>query len=255
MCLHLDWDTKLSNGLSNLTSLQELTGLRVGHDSADVVRELGHHTGLRVLTMRWEETDLGEDLVLSLGKLHKIQSLDVYVNGVRGDVMRSWVPPPGLRRFLSKGPTSHLSTLPAWTLGTLPSLRSLRLRATGRIEDRGTERHVVRAGAFPCARACALLHFVTAPSMFPRGALPVAQRLEFSVLAWDFARGGGLGLDGLRMEHLPSLEEIYVELSYRRSIGDVVEVVAAALRRAADGHPNHPTLRINRRIRCVSSLA
>ena len=50
-------------------------------------------------------------------------------------------------------------------LGSLPALRSLRLRATGRIEDRGAERRAVRAGAFPCARACLFMHFVT--SMVP----------------------------------------------------------------------------------------
>jgi hypothetical protein len=101
----------------------------------------------------------------------------MHVNGGRGDLMRRWAPPPELRRFLlSKGATSDLSVLPAWVnsssiplvscldvwvgqvrrndlqvLGTLLALRSLRLRATGRIEDRGAERLSVRAGAFPCA--------------------------------------------------------------------------------------------------------
>ena len=105
MCLHIDRHTRLPYGLSNLTSLHELTGLRVGHDSADVVRELSHLTRLRVLMMRWEQTDFDEALVQSLGNLPKIQSLDIHVNGGRGDLMRRWVPPPGLRRFLlSKGP-------------------------------------------------------------------------------------------------------------------------------------------------------
>ncbi|RCV23832.1 hypothetical protein SETIT_5G036400v2 [Setaria italica] len=271
MCLHLDWDTKLPKGLSNLTSLEELTGLRIGQDSAHIVREeLSHLTGLRVLKMSWEkDTDLGEDLVKSLGNLREIQSLDVYVNGGRGDLIRTWASPPGLRRFLSRGPTSELSTLPAWVssssltsldvwvrrvrrddlqaLGALPALRGLRLRAAGRFnDDRGTERlPAVRAGAFPCVRACAFLHFVTAPSMFPGGAMPVARQLEFSVRAWDLAGGSGglIGLDDLRMEHLPSLEEIKVDLWYSGG-GDQVEIVAAVLRRAADGHPNHPTLRI-----------
>jgi hypothetical protein len=276
MCLHLDWDTKLPKGLSNLTSLQELTGLRIGQDSAHIVREaLSHLTGLRVLNMRWEkDTDLGEDLLKCLGNLRQIQSLDVFVNGGRGDLIRTWAPPQELRRFLSKGPTSHLSTLPAWVsssslpyltsldvwvrrvrrddlqaLGALPALRGLRLRAAGRIEDDcGTERlATVRASAFPCARACAFLHFATAPSMFPGGAMPMVRQLGFSIRAWDIAAGSGggglIGLDDLRMDHLPSLEEIKVELWYRGG-GDQVEMVAAAMRRAADGHPNHPTIRI-----------
>ncbi|KAF8661886.1 hypothetical protein HU200_056846 [Digitaria exilis] len=283
MCLRLDWDTKLPNGLSNLASLQELTGVRVRQDSANVVRELlCGLTGLRVLTTRWEETtDLDSDLVQSLGNLREIQTLDVYVDGGHGDLIRSWVPSPCLRRFFSKGPTSHLSTLPPWVnssslprltsldlrlsqvrqgdlqaIGALPELLSLRLRATGRIEDRDTERLAVGASAFPSARACAFLHFATAPSMFPRGAMPMARRLEFSVRAWDAARGGRLLLDGdLAMGHLPSLEEISVELWYRRIDGDEEELVVATLRRAARSHPNRPTLRINRKRRCVSSPA
>ncbi|CAO2162206.1 unnamed protein product [Urochloa humidicola] len=278
ICLHLDWDTKLpKNGLSNLTSLQELTGLRIGHDSAHVVKELGNLTGMRLLTMGWEETDLGQDLVQTLGNLSKIETLDLYVNGGRGDLLQSWVPPAGLQRFLSKGPSSPLPTLPPWAsssslpgltsldlwvaqvrrcdveaLGALPALRGLRLRATGGIEGRrrhrdDAERLAVPAGAFPSVQACAFLHFAMAPSMFPPGAMPVARRLEFSVRAWDWdvAGGGGLCLDDLRVEHLPSLEEIGVDLWYRRGDDDELEMVAAALRREVDGHPNKPTLRVN----------
>jgi hypothetical protein len=47
------------------------------------------------------------------------------------------------------------------------------------------------------------------------------------------------------MDHLPSLEEVYVELWYRKD-GDEVQHVAAALRREAEGHPNRPTLRVKR---------
>ncbi|TVU22714.1 hypothetical protein EJB05_32431, partial [Eragrostis curvula] len=283
MRLRLDWDTKLpKNGLRNLTSLEELTGLRVGHDSAAVVSELGQLTGLRLLTVRWEEAVLGEALVKSLGNLCKMQSLDVYVDGSRGELLREWAaPPPGLRRFLCRGPTSVMSTLPAWmktsaslpcvtyldvwvgrvmpedlrALGTLPSLRGVRLRAAGRIDDDDEHHHppaVVAAGAFPCARTCAFLHFATAPSMFPRGAMPRVQRLEFSFRAWDVAGGdgGGLGLEDLRMEHLPSLEEVHVELWYRKEdgAGGVAETVAAALRRASEEHPNRVGLRITKRI-------
>ncbi|CAL4964103.1 unnamed protein product [Urochloa decumbens] len=272
ICLHLDWETKLpKNVLSNLTSLQELTGLRIGHDSAHVVKELGNLTGLTLLTMRWEETDLGEDLVETLGNLPEIQTLDLYVNGGRGDLIRSWVPPPSLRRFLWKGPSSHLSTLPAWlsgsslpyltfldvwvgkvrrddlqALGALTALRGLRLRATGRIEDhRDMEWITVPVGVFPTVQACSFLRFATVPAMFLSGAMPVVRRLEFSVWAWGFTGGAGLCLDDLSMEHIPSLEEIGVDLWYRRGDGYEVEMVAAALRRTADGHPNHPTLRIN----------
>ncbi|GJN37999.1 hypothetical protein PR202_gb27005 [Eleusine coracana subsp. coracana] len=280
MCLRLDWDTRLPNGLgnNNLTSLEELTGLRIGgHDdsAAMVTTELGHLTGLRVLTLRWERpaNSIDEALVQSLGNLRKLQSLDMYVNGGRGGlIMRDWAPPPRLRRFLCKGPTSALPTLPAWimknttslafldmwvgqvgpddlrALGALPSLRGVRLRSRGRVDD--DDRHrpsALTAGAFPCARACAFLHFTTAPSMFLQGAMPHVQRLEFTVRACDFGASarGGFGLDDLRMGHLTSLEEVHVELWSRKE--DDAAVVAAALRQAAEDHPNRLAIRINQR--------
>lgn len=85
--------------------------------------------------------------------------------------------------------------------------------------------------------------------MFPAGAMPLVQRLEFSFRAWDVVRGRGrLGLDDLRMEHLPALEEVHVELWYREEDDRaVVERVAAALQQVAEDHPNRLALRINKR--------
>ncbi|KAK3163406.1 hypothetical protein QOZ80_1AG0003250 [Eleusine coracana subsp. coracana] len=275
MCLRLDWDTRLPNGLGNLTSLEELTGLRIGgEDSAAIVTELGHLTGLRVLTLRWERLNINEALVQSLGNLRKLQSLDMYVTtGGRGDLMRDWAPPPRLRRFLCRGPTCALPKLPAWmkkntlssslafldilvgqvgpddlqALGALPSLRGVRLRSMGRVDD---YRHPptlteVNADAFWCARACAFLNFVTVPSMFRRGAMPRVQRLEFTVRAWDFAAREGFGLDDLCMGHLTSLEEVHIELWSTKD--DDAAVVAAALRQAAEDHPNRLAIHIKQR--------
>ncbi|KAK3163453.1 hypothetical protein QOZ80_1AG0003910 [Eleusine coracana subsp. coracana] len=49
-------------------------------------------------------------------------------------------------------------------LGALPSLRIVRLWSEGRHSVAGMKK--VNAGAFPCARMCAFMHFATAPSMF-----------------------------------------------------------------------------------------
>ncbi|TVU22727.1 hypothetical protein EJB05_32444, partial [Eragrostis curvula] len=273
--LRLEWETKLPrNGLRNLTSLEELTGLRIGDDSAAVGSELGHLSRLRVLTVkvRWKETVLGEDLVKSLGNLCKMQSLDVYYNSGRGELLRDWVPPPGLRKFFCYS----MSTLPAWitssslpfvtymdvwvsrvmpedlrALGTLPALRDVRLNVMGRIDDDHHHPLSVGAGAFPCARRCVFLDFATAPSMFPRGAMPLVQRLEFSLRVWDVVGGAsGFGPDDLRMEHLPSLESVYVRLLYRKEDdAEVAERVAAVVQRSAKHHPNLKS--IGTRCRCV----
>ncbi|GJN12038.1 hypothetical protein PR202_ga30281 [Eleusine coracana subsp. coracana] len=105
----------------------------------------------------------------------------------------------------------------------------------------------VDAGAFPCARACRFLQFATVPSMFSPGTMPLVQRLNFTVRAWDFAGGGGFELDDLCMRHLPSLEEVHVELwSRKEDAATVVKRVKAALRQAAEEHPNHLALRIDK---------
>jgi hypothetical protein len=294
MCLRLDWDTRLprNGGLATLTSLEEMTGLRVRRDSADgVVRELRCLKKLRVLRLQWGEMEhgAGRAVVGALGELQGIQSIEIYAygggGGGVGNVGDGWVPPACLRRFVSNGPTSAFSALPAWVrcsplprlafldvwvdrvrrgdigvVGELPALQSLRLRATGRIDARpAVERFAVRAGAFPCAAACALLHFVTAPSMFPRGAMPRVRRLSFSLRAWDFAAGGDgggggglrLGLRDLGMQNLPSLEDVRVEVWYKNT-GDgggsaVTRKVEEALRRVAAVHPNRPAINIRRR--------
>ncbi|TVU22726.1 hypothetical protein EJB05_32443, partial [Eragrostis curvula] len=141
-------------------------------------------------------------------------------------------------------------------LGMLPALRHVRLYAAGHIYDDDEEHppadkwaSAVGAGAFPCARTCAFLHFATAPSMFPRGAMPLVQRLKFSLRVWDVVGGAsGFGPDDLRMEHFPSLEHVYVQLFYRKKDGaEVAERAAAVVQRSAKHHPNLKSIKT----RCI----
>ncbi|KAK3159886.1 hypothetical protein QOZ80_1BG0052340 [Eleusine coracana subsp. coracana] len=274
MRLRLDHsDTRLPEGLDNLTSLEELTGVSVHYDDDPTlfVKELGHLTGLRVLELSWSAENFGEALVQSLGNLRKLQSLDIRIFSGRGNLMRGWAPPPCLRRFLCLGTNGELPTLSAWiknsssslltfvdvlirqvcpedlhVLGALPSLRIVRLWSEGRHSVAGMK---VKAGTFPCARMCAFMHFATAPSMFAPGAMPRVQHLRFTIWAWDF---GGFGLDDLRMGHLPSLEEVVVGIWCRQEKEEedmaVVERVEAALRQAAEDHPNRLALDVSRKI-------
>ncbi|KAK3159836.1 hypothetical protein QOZ80_1BG0051660 [Eleusine coracana subsp. coracana] len=269
MCLRFAIDTRLPiKGLGNLTSLEELGAVTIdGDDAAAVVSELGHLTGLRVLKLLWNTEVIGEAFVQSLGNLRKLQSLNMSLSGERCDLIRSWAPPPCLRRFICNG--GWISVLPEWinnnccpsltfldicvsevgaedlkTLGTLSSLRVVRLRNLGRI-DEGDRLLEVNANAFPCARNCRFINVVATPSMFPPGAMPLVQCLRFCVRAWDFAGGGGFGLDDLRMGHLPSLEKVEVDLWYREEEDDT-KVVEAALRQAVEDHPNRLALDIHK---------
>ncbi|KAK3159814.1 hypothetical protein QOZ80_1BG0051390 [Eleusine coracana subsp. coracana] len=274
MCLSLGLHSRrMPKGLENLTSLEELTGLTIisSEDSAVVVKQLGNLTRLRILTLWWHVEDGCEALVQTLGNLRKLQSLDVSIVGGCGKFMLGWAPPPRLHRFLCRGWPIALPTLPAWiknsslsltflevsvrqvapndlqVLGTLPLLRGVSLYSNAPVDHHPPARMTVNTGAFPCARWCEFVNFMTVPSMIPPGAMAHVQHLEFNVRVWHFDDGvGGFGWDDLRMGHLPSLEEVTVHLLYRRKdyAAPAVERMHAALRQAAEDHPNRLALKI-----------
>uniref|UniRef100_A0A0A9BGF2 Uncharacterized protein n=1 Tax=Arundo donax TaxID=35708 RepID=A0A0A9BGF2_ARUDO len=262
--------------------------VRVDRDSAtEIVEALGYLTQLRVLHIKIEMGQEGLDesaaktLVNSLGNLRKVQHLEI-TDFTRGaDLMlQGWAPPSHLRRLIFRliqmrtdGRT--FSTLPPWLnpaslpllsylhiavrqvrredvqiLRTLPTLRYLWLGATGLIEERLVgERFMISADAFPRAKECVFLYFVTVPSMFPQGAMRMVRRLWFSLRTWDFSNGD-LNLDDLAIGHLPALEHIDAEI-YSKKIDNLDEVVMKlekALRQAADVHPNHPSINTFRRL-------
>ncbi|GJN38000.1 hypothetical protein PR202_gb27006 [Eleusine coracana subsp. coracana] len=269
---------RLPKGFGNLTSLEELTGLKIDNrdNVAAVMSELGHLTGLRVLELSWGTHDVSKALIQSLGNLCKMQSLDVYAYGIDKELICGWAPPPRLRRFLSTG---LASTLPAWTkntsssltfldvfllkvrpediraLGALPYLLTIRLESQSQnCFDSPQDR--MEVNAFPSMRSCKFVRFRTMPSMFPPGAMPQLQQLEFTVWPSDFADGGGVyELEDLRMGHLPLLEEVGVELLYRIMKEEDAKVVEAALRQAAEDHPNRFALRVDKCDRDVLILS
>lgn len=252
-------DVVLPVGIGNLTSLEELIGTLVD------VKELGQLVELRVLYLYWNGDDesMCNSLVVSLGKLRKMQSLTIYSKGdARSDVSwDGWVPTPQLRYLLFRDCTT---TLPRWVnsssfpllsmsisvdrvrpevdiqiLGTLPTLRLLWL-LTSKHEHTCVKMFVVGANAFPCLRECSFFGFLTGPSMFPRGAIPRLEILRFQARASDIASGD---LD-VGMVHLPSLQEVRVGLWLEKgsSSDKCKEEADVVLRHAADTHPNRPTI-------------
>jgi len=126
----------------------------------------------------------------------------------------------------------------------LPSLRHLWLGVSGHIQDLPVEeRFMVSAEAFPCARVCKFFNFVTVPSIFPRGAMPKVQHLEFCIRSRHFFTDGDLELNDLDMGHIPSLERVVVHLhSERTDNKEEVMEVEKGLRHASSVHPNSPSI-------------
>jgi hypothetical protein len=80
MCLQIDVNTSVPNGIGNLTSIEELSMLGVNDDSAQTIGELGHLTEMRKLYIYSKiecNYTLVKSLFESLRKLKKIQSLCV----------------------------------------------------------------------------------------------------------------------------------------------------------------------------------
>jgi len=270
MWLHIEGGTTLPVRARNLTSLEELNKLQVDHLSPYIVEELGYLIELRVLVIYWGELDesLHKTLLESLSNLHKLQSLKIESCGGHIDLMREgWKPPLHLRRFESCG--ASFSTMPRWinpsllhlshlviyvdkvqsediqNLGELPALRSIILNVTGCIEKATVEGFMVSTDSFPSLRECCFNNFVTMPSMFPRGAMLKLQFLRFSLRACDVASSN---LD-FGMGHLPSLERVHVDLWCQEASTTEVKEIEAALRHAAETHPNSPAIDIHSGVR------
>lgn len=106
------------------------------------------------------------------------------------------------------------------------------------------ERCEVGPDAFPRAVRCVFdTHTGVAPSMFPRGAMPMLQDLTFMLQPKHSVHDLGLG-------HLPSLPRVTaLGLDYFRFLDDdeaitrkVVSSVREKLEHEAALHPNHPTI-------------
>jgi disease resistance protein RPM1 len=79
--------------------------------------------------------------------------------------------------------------------------------------------------------------------------MPSAQKLWFRVHVQEFIKDGNHDIDrvSLALEYFASLQNVVVNIhNDGASSAAEVEQVEAALRRAADAHPNRPTLELHR---------
>ncbi|XP_039778890.1 uncharacterized protein LOC120646353 [Panicum virgatum] len=238
----------------------------------ELLMELGKLRFLQTLCVRGDGTKelppsaikLRLSLVESLSNLHELQSLKIESWGAHIDLMQEgWNPPRNLCRFESCG--DSFSTMPRWInpsslptlshlviyvdkvqsddiqiLGELPALCSI-LNVTGCIEKANVEGFMVSPDAFPSLRECCFNNFVTVPSMFPGGAMPRLRFLRFSLRACDIVSSN---LD-FGMGHLPSHERVHVDLWCQEASTTEVKEIEAALRCAAETHPNSPAIDIH----------
>ncbi|KAM3335640.1 hypothetical protein ACQJBY_029874 [Aegilops geniculata] len=267
MCLYVDYHMKLPSGISNLTSLEVLGTMMLFDKDLNAVKELGHLTKLRVLQVYYHvDESLDKALMRSLSNLSKLDSLDIYVRGGEINFLsEDWVPPLQLRRLAFSLPSSWLKTLPSWInpsslslltylhikvvkvsseaiqlIGMLPALCVLEIMDISKFyEERVVEMSALSSVAlFPCATECHFLCIGAVPSMFPRGAAPRLKHLGFTFSAKWIAREN---ID-LCMRHLPSLERVEVKVIKEEASDREVYEAKAALRAAAEDHPNRPVL-------------
>ncbi|OEL28993.1 putative disease resistance RPP13-like protein 3 [Dichanthelium oligosanthes] len=253
LCLYTEQETRMTKGLQNLTSLEELSKISVS-EYPGFMKELNCLVELRVLhiVLQKEVRESSQkDFMESLCNLHKIQ--DLRVSGCSDlDFMREgWEPAPSLRKFVAVD--GWFSVLPTWasnaenlselhlgvkelrredlqSLGRLRELRILRL-----VVERTGERLAVDADAFPTLTQLRF-HGETC-LLFRRGAMPKVAVLEF-VLDVNKANGDF----DWGVSNLSSLERVTVNL--RSADGASTAEAEDALKHATSAHPNRPTLEI-----------
>ena len=174
-------------------------------------------------------------------------------------VREAWAPPRSLREFHARAMnrySSSLRLLPVWidapatprlavlivqlqelrqqdveALGRLPALRVLRVDPYANKEPL-----VVPGGAFPRLTECRFRDSDLGP-VFRRGAAPRLRRLEFCFRVRNTIDLGNDGFD-FGLGNLESLEEAVVYVGCQESTEPEAEAAEAALRGAADAHPN-----------------
>jgi hypothetical protein len=269
MCLFVQYDHKLPNGLINLTSLEELDGINC--HSPSTVKELGSLERLRKLGIRFEvmSLEMEETFVESLGKMSNIQSIEITCADPKfmDSLGKRWVAPRTLKRFLSQ--KTIFSILPAWIrshmsqlcmlsicvnevrpedldiLGSLPMLCYLNLWITSRLQSRLL---LVTADGFRCLTSFILTFIWPGQVVVVQpGAMPKVDNIwldiSLRVAKEEEADNGGHWFD-LNIGNLPSLRKVIMRLRpFGLTVGEAKQE-EAALENALRAHPNHPSFKI-----------
>ncbi|CAN6381836.1 unnamed protein product [Urochloa humidicola] len=264
MCLYIDETTRVPNGIGNLSCLEQMFTLAIDGSTINIIEELGKLIELRLLHIKLDKWN--GKLLECLCKLQKIQELVITADPGQRSIggLDFWVVPRHLRALRTIY-TCWFPMLPAWVnpsllldltslsiavrelhqadlqiLGRLPALRSLGLE----VDNKNLivfEAFVVGAGWFPCLVCCYLRRFVW-PMIFEQGAMPRLRDIRFfsSYVMRESGvacSGGGLNLG---LGNLPSLERVDAYLLSEGASKEKAEKAGAAMRHAAEMHPNNP---------------
>ncbi|CAD6256027.1 unnamed protein product [Miscanthus lutarioriparius] len=260
MCLCVDQNTRVPNGIGSLTTLEELSTLYLCDESTDITEELCHLTELRELELFFWNNTLEKSLVACLCKLRKIKILVIWASGGEYN-FDAWVAPRHVRRLQIQ--SCWFSRLPDWMtpsllclsspwinvrelhqedleiLGRLPALHHLYLMLDHE-KLKIPRRFVVGACLFPCLVDCRLMGFMGAV-FFHQGAMMRLKNLAFTLYAKDvreIASSDGSCFD-LGLGNLLSLKDVIVYLRSRGAGEMEVEEAKAALAHVLEIHPNH----------------
>ncbi|KAM0904225.1 hypothetical protein ACQ4PT_018154 [Festuca glaucescens] len=267
--------TRMMAGIGKLTSLENLEIYSVDK-SPNFAAELGKLKELRALDIEFDEIDdsTQKALLESLCSLHKIQDLWIASSMDESVLLcglEKWVPPSGFRWLVLKN--LCLPRQPSWMNSeSAPHLSYLRfevaileaqdLRALGRLLSLGCLylmcrnwlSYNVSKDEFQNLKYLHTDIEITGEE----GALPVLEEIECSV------RLGSEDNIGLVPGSMPLLEKATYTILDFQDCSDqatdpsavAAEVMDAALRQAAEIHPNRPTLKIKRSFRevCIYTM-
>ncbi|CAL4982970.1 unnamed protein product [Urochloa decumbens] len=262
MCLCIDQNTRVPNGIGSLTSLENISTLYICDDYMNISEELCHLRNLRVLDIFLfpaGNDNLGKSLVMSLCKLQKLQSLTIWATGGECN-FDAWVAPRHLHRLELQ--CCWFSRLPDWMnsslrdlsvlrisvrelhqddleiLGRLPALRHLYLMVDHE-NLKIPRRFIIGARSFPCLVGCRLLGFLGAV-VFQHGAMMRLASLAFTFHAREVREmTSSDGRLDFGLENLLSLQDVLVYFRSRGANEMEVAEAKAALSHAFEIHPNH----------------
>lgn len=283
MCLIVEGFERFpADRMGNLTSLEELRLKSVAGRSSteDLVVELGKLTRLRMVTITFSEQleeSLQKALVQSLCNMRDLQELALFSKKMPsqpGDsAWEGWVPPRKLRRLLISG--IIFTRRPEWINNYhLPLLYFLCVDVyVVQVQDLDNlarlqklsylmmldsfiwpPAYTVRTDSFKNIKFC----FVGTALKFHVGAMPRLEQLQFGVNAghgtWEVH---GVPFEQIRtkdaiadlelgLDNLLSLEIVAPNINCLGASAAEVEEVEAVVRGQLEGHPNRPTVIVNR---------